>query len=61
MDALELGPLSADEMAWMRRVGKTVHERRPPRGPIALLDSVSSKLAGRPRDDDAPVTSPKTS
>ncbi|MEZ4219370.1 MAG: aldo/keto reductase [Polyangiaceae bacterium] len=59
MDALELGPLLEDETAWMRRVGKTVHERRPPRGPIALLDRLSDKLARRPRDEDAPAALPK--
>ena len=25
LDALRLGPMSDDEMAWMRRVGKAVH------------------------------------
>ncbi len=39
--ALERGPMSADELAWMRRVGAEVKKHaRPSSGAIALLDRV---------------------
>ena len=48
--ALERGPLPADELAWMRRVGQQVHAasaRTAVRRPAHLLDRVSSAILGR--------------
>jgi hypothetical protein len=48
--ALERGPLPADELEWMRRVGKQVHAasaRTAVRRPAHLLDRVSSAILGR--------------
>jgi aryl-alcohol dehydrogenase-like predicted oxidoreductase len=50
MAALDRGPLDAQEMAWMRGVGASVHELRPPRGPIATLDKLATFFAGRSPD-----------
>jgi aryl-alcohol dehydrogenase-like predicted oxidoreductase len=48
--ALERGPLPADELEWMRRVGTQVHQasaRSAVRRPAHLLDRVSSAILGR--------------
>jgi len=52
--ALDKGPLDAEEMAWMRRVGATVHERRPGRGPVNTLDKVANFFARRRPAAEAP-------
>lgn len=51
--ALDKGPLDAEEMAWMRRVGAAVHERRPGRGPINTLDKVTNFFSGRSATSEA--------
>jgi len=55
LTALDLGVLDAEEMAWMRRVGASVHQRRRTGGPVSFLDSLSSFFAGRRRDADPPL------
>jgi len=48
--ALDRGPLDADELAWMRRVGEAVHRASPARSvrsPGNLLEQLSSRIVGR--------------
>ncbi len=40
--ALDLGPLAADEHAWLRRVGESVHARAVSRSPITLIDKITT-------------------
>ncbi len=50
LDALDRGPLDADELAWMRRVGRGVHEaaaRVAARRPQHLLDRAAQRLGLR--------------
>ncbi len=59
MAALDQGPLDAEEMAWIRRVGTSVHALRPPQGPIAALDKLAGFFSGRGQDRD-PIAEPKS-
>lgn len=48
MAALDRGPMSADELAWMRRIGKAVHAaptRRAIPSPVELLDRAGRLLS----------------
>ena len=53
MAALDQGPMSADELAWMRRVGVAVRDGATGGGPVQWLDRVAGKLRGGdgPADD----------
>lgn len=53
--ALDQGALDDDEMAWMRRVGVSVHAKRPGQGPINALDKLAGVLKGRRPDVDRPA------
>lgn len=44
MHALDLGPMDADELAWMRRVGVAVRRDAPSGSPIDKLDSLAAGL-----------------
>ena len=45
--ALDLGPMSAEELAWMRRVGLEVHERtRAMTGRMSVADRLVNLLSG---------------
>jgi aryl-alcohol dehydrogenase-like predicted oxidoreductase len=62
--ALDQGPLDAEEMAWMRRVGVSVHEKRPGQGPINALDKLAGFFKGRRPDVDhaaEPAATPSAS
>ena len=45
--ALEEGPMDADELAWMRRVGVHVRAHAKSGSPVAFLDRIGSLLRGR--------------
>ncbi len=55
LEALDKGPLDDAEMAWMRRVGESVHARRPGRGPINALDRVTNFFTGRKPAAEVPA------
>ncbi len=43
MSAIERGPMSADELAWMKRVGAVIHAASPTKGgnwPVQMLDKL---------------------
>jgi aryl-alcohol dehydrogenase-like predicted oxidoreductase len=50
MAALDRGPMTADELAWMKRVGAFVRSNAAPAGrfaPIQIVDRVANMIAGR--------------
>lgn len=49
MRALDLGPMSADEIAWMKRVGAAVRSGRPSATPIDFFDRIASVFSGSAR------------
>lgn len=48
MAALDRGPLTDDEMAWMRRVGKAVRNDAKAHAAIGMLDRVRTAVFGAP-------------
>ncbi|MFO0755311.1 MAG: hypothetical protein U0359_02395 [Byssovorax sp.] len=48
MAALDRGPMSEDELAWMRRVGKVVHGVARKGAPVAVLDKIAALFRKRP-------------
>ena len=48
--ALDRGPLSADELAWMRRVGAVVRRDAKGGSPVDFLDRWTSKFKRRPAE-----------
>jgi len=47
MAALDRGPMTADEIAWIKRVGAHVRDKAKSGGPIHVIDQIAAKLAGR--------------
>ncbi|HVY49146.1 MAG TPA: aldo/keto reductase [Minicystis sp.] len=47
MAALDRGPMSPEEIAWMKRVGVAVREKAKAGGPIHFIDKLSARFAGR--------------
>ncbi len=47
MEALDRGPMDADELAWMRRVGVVVRGAKRG-GPVDFLDKLASRFRGEP-------------
>jgi aryl-alcohol dehydrogenase-like predicted oxidoreductase len=46
MKALDLGPMDAEELAWMKRVGVVVRRDAKGGAPVELLDKLAAKLRG---------------
>jgi len=47
MAALDQGPMSAEELAWMRRVGVAVRANAKAGGPIHVIDKLAARMSGR--------------
>ncbi|MEO8877937.1 MAG: aldo/keto reductase [Polyangiaceae bacterium] len=53
--ALERGPLDADEMAWMRRVGKIIRDRDSSGRAMSWIDRLATSFSCTPRLPSAPA------
>jgi aryl-alcohol dehydrogenase-like predicted oxidoreductase len=48
MDALDRGPLDADELAWIRRVGAVVRRDAKKESPVGILDRIQARFRRAP-------------
>jgi aryl-alcohol dehydrogenase-like predicted oxidoreductase len=47
MAALDKGPMTAEEIAWMKRVGVAVRANAKAGGPIHVIDKLAARMSGR--------------